>query len=279
MGDTMELTFVKLEGNGNDFILIDEYAKEVIPNDLKADFSESYCDRRFGIGGDGVLFLGKGTSTDLTMRLFQPDANEAEMYGDGIRCLVRYAHDAGYITDSCSVETLAGDIVVHVSYDEDGDFLADVLVPPASFEATLIPAQGLGDFHTIIAGYHVYAANNGVPHAVVFVDDLNTFPVHEVGPIIRNDPVFLQGANVNFVEITGDNTISVRTFERYIEDETLSCGTGAVAAAAVSNRLRGLPEEIEVETLGGPLTIRISDNGCWMKGPADVVFYGTLVME
>ena len=275
----MELTFVKLEGNGNDFILIDEYAKEVIPDDLKAGFSELYCDRRFGIGGDGVLFLGKGTDTDLTMRLFQPDASEAEMCGNGIRCLVRYAHDAGYITDSCIVKTLAGDITVHVSHDEDGDFFADVLMPPASFEASLIPAQGSGDFHTIIAGHHVYAANTGVPHAVVFVDDLNEFPVHEVGPVIRNDPAFLQGANVNFVEITGDNTISVRTFERGIEGETLSCGTGSTAAAAVSNHLRGLPEEIEVETLGGPLTIRIADNGCWLKGPADVVFYGTLVME
>lgn len=275
----MEITFAKLEGNGNDFILIDEYEKEIVPEEMKGDFSELYCDRRFGIGADGVLFLGKGTDTDLTMRLFYPDASEVKMCGNGIRCLVRYAHDAGYINDSCVVKTLAGDITVNASYDEDGDFFADVLMPPASFEASLIPAQGTGDFHTIIAGQHVYAANNGVPHAVVFVDDLDAFPVHEVGPIIRNDSVFLQGANVNFVEITGENTISLRIFERYIESETLSCGTGAGAAAAVCHRLRGLPKEIEVETLGGPLMIRIVDSGCWLKGPVDVVFYGTLLME
>ena len=274
----MELAFVKLEGNGNDFILIDEYAAEVVPEEMKASFSELYCDRQFGIGGDGVLFLGKGTDTDLTMRLFQPDASEADMCGNGIRCLVRYAYDAKYVTSSCTVKTRAGTVTVSTSHDEDGDFLAEVEMPPATFDATLIPAHGTGDFHTIIAGYHVYAANTGNPHAVVFVDDLDSFPVHEVGSQIRNDDVFPEGANVNFVEITGKNEISVRTFERGVEGETLSCGTGSTAAAAVSHRLRGLSSEIEVETLGGPLTIRIDGERCLLKGPADVVFYGALVL-
>ncbi|MCL2460568.1 MAG: diaminopimelate epimerase [Euryarchaeota archaeon] len=274
----MELAFVKLEGNGNDFILIDEYTAELVPEEMKASFSELYCDRRFGIGGDGVLFLGKGTDTDLTMRLFQPDASEAEMCGNGIRCLVRYAYDAKYITSSCTVKTLAGTIAVGVSHDEDDDFLAEVEMPPAAFDAALIPARGTGPFHAIIAGHHVYAAKIGVPHAVVFVDELDSFPVHEVGSQIRNDDVFPEGANVNFVEIIGDNEISVRTFERGVEGETFSCGSGSTAAAAVSHRLRELSNEIEVETLGGPLTIRIDGDRCWLKGPAEVVFYGVLIL-
>jgi diaminopimelate epimerase len=273
----MEIAFAKLEGNGNDFILINEYEKELVPEELKGHFSELYCDRRFGIGGDGVLFLGKGTDTDLTMRLFQPDASEADMCGNGIRCLVRYAYDTSYITSSCTVQTRAGVITVDISHDDD-DFLAEVEMPSVTFDAASIPARGTGDFHTIIAGYHVYAAHVGVPHAVVFVDDLDSFPVHEVGPHIRHDPIFPEGANVNFVEITGDNEISVRTFERGVEDETLSSGTGSTAAAALSHRLRGLSNEIEVETLGGPLTIRIEGEQCWMKGPADAVFYGVLVL-
>jgi len=273
----MEITFTKLEGNGNDFILIDEYKNEIVPEEMKGEFSELYCDRRFGIGGDGVLFLGKGTDTDLTMRLFHPDASETDMCGNGIRCLVRYAYDAKYITSSCTVQTHAGVITVEISHDDD-DFMAEIAMPSATFDAPSIPARGTGDFHTIIAGYHVYAANIGVPHAVVFVENLESLPVHEVGPQIRHDAVFLEGASVNFVEITGDNKISIRTFQRGIEEETLSCGTGATASAALSHRLRGLSNEIEVETLGGPLMIRIEDNLCWIKGPADIVFYGSLVM-
>ena len=274
----MELPFVKLEGNGNDFILIDEYAKEIIPEEMKADFAETYCDRRFGIGGDGVLFLGKGTDTDLTMRLFYPDASEIDMCGNGIRCLVRCAYEAKYITSSCTVKTLAGTIAVSISHDEDGDFLADIEMPPATFDAPLIPARGTGAFHAIIAGHHVYAANIGAPHAVVFVDELDSFPVYEIGSQIRNDDVFPDGANVNFVEITGDNEISVRTFEQSIEGETISSGTGSAAAALISHRLRELSNEIEVETLGGPLTIRIDGERCWLKGAAEVVFYGVLVL-
>jgi len=274
----MELAFVKLEENGNDFILIDEYAKEVVPEDMKADFSELYCDRRFGIGGDGVLFLGKGTDTDLTMRLFSPDTGEAVMFGNGIRCLVRCAYEAKYITESCTVKTHAGTIAVTISHDEDGDFLAEIEMPPATFDAASIPARGSGDFHALIAGHHVYAVNIGAPHAVVFIDELDSFPVYEVGIQICNDDTFTEGVNVNFVEIIGDNEIAVRTFERSFEDETFSSGSGAAAAALIAHRLRELPNEIEIESLGGPLAVRIDGERCWVKGPSEVAFYGVLVM-
>jgi diaminopimelate epimerase (EC 5.1.1.7) len=115
----MEIPFVKLHGNGNDFILIDEYAGEKIPDDMKGHFAAVYCDRKFGIGGDGVLFLLK-SDDGIRMRLFQPDESEAEMCGNGIRCLAKYAFDAGYVKSPCTIQTLAGPVMVRMEYDEDG---------------------------------------------------------------------------------------------------------------------------------------------------------------
>jgi len=108
----MQIPFTKLEGNGNDFILIDETAGTVIPDEMKGSFAALYCNRRFGIGGDGVLYLMPSTGADVRMRLFQPDESEAEMCGNGIRCLAKYAYDAGYVKETCAVETMAGTMPV-----------------------------------------------------------------------------------------------------------------------------------------------------------------------
>ncbi|NLV25854.1 MAG: diaminopimelate epimerase [Methanomicrobiales archaeon] len=273
----MELPFVKLHGNGNDFILIDEYSGEFIPGEMKAHFAALYCDRKFGIGGDGVLFLLK-TEEGIRMRLFQPDESEAEMCGNGIRCLAKYAFDKGYITSPCTIETMAGPVTVKMEYDEDGDFMAEVEMTPPIFESSGVPAKGSGDFHEIISGYEVYAVNTGVPHAVIFVRDLEMVDIGKVAPPIRSSTFFPQGANVNFVQITEQNTIKIRTFERGVEGETLSCGTGATASAAIANRLKKTGDIIEVETIGGPLTITIKE-GTYMKGPAETVFSGILKLE
>jgi diaminopimelate epimerase len=273
----MDLPFVKLHGNGNDFILIDEWDGIIIPEEMKGEFAAAYCDRRMGIGGDGVLFLGKTQEGYPAMRLFQPDQSEADMCGNGIRCLARHAFDKGYVSDRCIVKTRAGDIDVFSGYDEDGDFFAEVTMIEPRFDAPSIPAKGSGDFHEIISGYEVYAANTGVPHAVIFVKDLDVLDVCKIAPSIRNSQFFPQGANVNFVEVSGTDTIRVRTFERGVEWETLSCGTGATASAAVAHHLGKTGPVVEIETEGGPLTITLSD-GVRMKGPADVVFTGTLLI-
>lgn len=273
----MEIPFVKLHGNGNDFILIDEYAGEKIPDDMKAHFAAVYCDRKFGIGGDGVLFLLK-SDDGIRMRLLQPDESEAEMCGNGIRCLAKYAFDAGYVKSPCTIQTLAGPVMVRMEYDEDGDFMAEVEMTPPIYDCPGIPAKGKGDFHEIINGYEVFAVNTGVPHAVIFVRDLDTVDIMKMAPPIRHSQHFPSGTNVNLVAITGENSIQIRTFERGVEGETLSCGTGATASAAIAHRLAKTGPVVEVETIGGPLTITIN-NGTFMKGPADTVFSGILHLE
>ncbi len=217
---TMEITFEKLHGNGNDFILIDEFEKTVIPDEMKPGFARSYCDRRFGIGADGVLYLSRSDSADLRMRIIQPDESEAPMCGNGIRCFVKHAFDAGYVEKTCTVETGAGIIGVEMGYVDD-TFMASIGMPEPRFSRAAIPASGDGEYKETIQGYEVFAVNTGVPHAVIFTDDLDSFPLAEIGPLIRHHASFPEGANVNIVVREGEDLLSIRTFERGVEDETL----------------------------------------------------------
>ncbi|WP_292520334.1 diaminopimelate epimerase [Methanoculleus sp.] len=270
----MEIAFTKLQGNGNDFILIDEHSGEVIPEEMKGGFAAIYCDRRFGIGADGVLFLQASEEADVRMRLLQPDESEAAMCGNGIRCLAKYAYDAGYVKESCSVETGAGIIPVTMGYVED-EFTATITMPTPAFERSAIPAVGDGEYKEEIQNFTVYAANTGVPHAVVFVKEIGAVDITAVGPVIRNHPTFVEGANVNFVEEAGDGSLRIRTFERGVEGETESCGTGATASAAVAHHLGKAGETVRVETRGGPLVIRFGET-VTMEGPAETVFVGVI---
>ncbi|HJK77521.1 diaminopimelate epimerase [Methanocorpusculum vombati] len=273
----MTIAFTKLHGNGNDFILIDEMAGTVIPDDMKAQFAVSYCDRRFGIGGDGVLFISPSQTADVRMRLFQPDASEAEMCGNGIRCLAKYAFDNNYAkTKSFSVETLAGVLTVRAGYDAAGDFSATIDMGVPAYDAAAIPAVGSGDFSAEIAGMTVYAANTGVPHAVIFVEDVAAVDLDAVAPQIRHHALFPKGTNVNFVQVTGPSAITIRTFERGVEGETLSCGTGSTASALISAKIGKVSGDVvHVETVGGPLDIGVGDRAT-MTGPAETVFVGEI---
>lgn len=279
----MEIPFVKMHGNGNDFVLIDEYGGEVIPDEMKPAFARLYSERRFGIGADGVLFLSRSDTGDIKMRLFQPDESEAEMCGNGIRCLVKYAFDAGYVEERCTVETRAGEIPVTLGYRED-IFQASITMPTPAFGRGDIPATGKGEYHEQISGYDVYAVNTGVPHAVIFVEELADVDIRKLAPVIRNHPTFPEGANVNFVEVVNENEIRIRTFERGIEGETYSCGTGATASAAVAHHLgyAGEPDKkyvgtkVLVATQGGLLTIYLNEETL-MEGPAVTVFEGSIL--
>jgi diaminopimelate epimerase len=270
----MDIPFVKLHGNGNDFIVIDEYHKLVIPDDMKGQFAAIYCDRRFGIGADGVIYFMKSAKDDLKMRIFQPDESEAEMCGNGIRCLAKAAFYAGYVKESFTVETPAGSIGVAIENTEDG-FSAAVMMTPPQFDRKDIPATGTGEYKEHIGDYDVYAVNTGVPHAVIIVDAVDAIDVEAVAPSIRRHPTFPTGANVNFVEKIGENNIRIRTFERGVEEETLSCGTGATASAAVMHRLGLTGDVVGVETRGGPLMISLK-GGARMQGPAVTVFTGVI---
>ncbi len=254
------IKFTKLHGNGNDFILIDEYQNEIIKD--KAEFAATYCDRRFGIGADGVLFLSKSDCADIRMQLFQPDRSEAEMCGNGIRCLARYAIDEGYITGegSFTIETLAGVLTV----DPDGEWIKVDMGAPEW--------DGVHE----INGYEVNSVNTGVPHAVIFVDNTN-IAIDEIAPKIRYAPVFPEGTNVNFVKVDSAGEILIRTYERGVEAETLSCGTGAVASAYVARRLGRTGDRVVVRTSGGSLRISFAADGVvFMAGGAVRVYEGVV---
>jgi diaminopimelate epimerase len=262
--------FTKAHGNGNDFIIIDEWDGERVHD--PSGFAEKYCDRRFGVGGDGVLFLRRpeDTSNDLRMVLIQPDGGEAEMCGNGARCLVRYAVEEGYVQEGeeVQVETLAGVREAVCRGDE-----VRVEMGVSSFDADGVPAE-YALVEEEMSGWVVTAVNTGVPHAVTFVEDLDGVDVEEAAPPVRHADVFPEGANVNFVK-KEDDAFRVRTFERGVEDETLACGTGAVAVAAVARRLgKTEDDEVRIETSGGQLTITFENETAYMRGSAVLVYEG-----
>lgn len=270
------LTFTKLHGNGNDFILVDEMARPLVAEKDKKRFAIACCHRHYGIGSDGILFLSGSIRADLGMRLIQPDGSEAEMCGNGIRCLAKYAWDRGYVGEQFDVETLAGIIPVQVREGE-GSFWAKVNMGQPRFDRPSIPACGSGELlEERMGDYAVSAVNTGVPHAVVIVDDLD-LDIMMLAPSIRHSSLFLEGANVNFVKL--GRSLEIRTYERGVEGETLSCGTGSVAAASVARRLGLAGDEVVVQTRGGPLIISFEGQTAFMEGPAVTVFSGELSQE
>ncbi len=271
------ITFTKLHGNGNDFVLIDELRQARVLEKEKSNFAKRCCHRSFGIGADGILFLTGSKRADLGMRLFQPDGSEAEMCGNGIRCLAKYAWETGYVGMSFDVETLSGIIPIQVR-DDNGRFLVKVDMGFPRFNRIDIPAVGSGEFIMVtLENMKVSAVNTGVPHAVIFVDDLN-ISIEKIAPSIRHNSIFPEGVNVNFVKL--GNELKIRTFERGVEGETFSCGTGAVASASIASKL-GLVDENEVlvETNGGPLVISFEKGRAFMEGPAVTVYNGELSEE
>jgi len=272
------IQFTKLHGNGNDFILIDEYSGTVVADNKKANFAEKYCNRRFGIGGDGVLFISKSGSADVKMKLFQPDRSEAEMCGNGIRCLVKYALEAGYLSPgTTTVETVAGILPVDVKGHGD-EMLVKVNMGIPLFDRKDIPAKGDGEFiNEMIKGMQVSVINTGVPHAVIFVDNLKDVDIDTMAPPIRYNNIFPKGTNVNFVNVADERHINIRTYERGVEGETLSCGTGSVASAVIAHHLGLTGSEVTVNTLGGILNITLEAGYAFMEGTAKTVFNGNLL--
>jgi len=266
------ISFSKLHGNGNDFILIDEFNGPVVPDNEKSNFSLKVCDRHFGVGGDGVLFLSKpdpsGSSADLKMRIFNSDGSEAEMCGNGIRCLIKYAVDAQYIDkNSLFVETLAGCIKAYYNF-EGQDLVVKVKLSAPKFIFSNREFDGL----------LLSLVNTGVPHAVIFVDDVKSVDLKKIAPKIRySTEISPDGCNVNFAQLVGKNKITIRTYERGVEDETLSCGTGAVAVALVAKNLGIVDEEVEIINLGGRLKISMYGDLVYLEGYAFRVFDGFLV--
>ncbi|WP_457677685.1 diaminopimelate epimerase [Thermovibrio sp.] len=266
----MALKFAKIQGTGNDFIIINNLAGEFdnFCHDLdRSAIVRALCSRRTGIGADGLILIEDSEVANFKWRFFNADGSYAGMCGNGMRCVARFAYEEGLAPSRMEVETGAGVIEAEVK----GRDVKVKLTPPSDFQLNL-KAEGLT----------VHYVNTGVPHAVVLVDRVNLVNVPEIGRKLRFSEVFApQGANVNFVEIRLDRIV-VRTYERGVEDETLACGTGSVASALVAARLFNLPSPVEVEVRSGErLKVYFDEemSEVFLEGPTLWVYDGLLREE
>jgi diaminopimelate epimerase len=246
-----KLTFVKYHGAGNDFILIDDRALT-----FSSTLVPSLCHRRFGIGADGVILL----QPNLRMRIFNVDGSEAESCGNGLRCLAAFLLHLGFERKRYQITTGAG--IVEVDYR--GECIAVKMGIQFPCKAAL---------HW--QGREVFFIDTGVPHAVVFVEDVEGIDLDKEGSLLRHHPAFGErGANVNFANL--ENSVRVRTFERGLEAESWACGTGAVAVAMALMQHKGREGPIQMVYKGGELTVQLEQDGVWLIGSAEKVFEGSI---
>jgi diaminopimelate epimerase len=267
----MIVDFVKMNGAGNDFILIDNRAGKI---QLSTEQIVRLCHRQRGIGADGLFLLKPNTSgqADWTWDFFNSDGSTADMCGNGARCFARFVQSVTSAPEQTSFETGAGVITAKFH----GARVTVNLTAPHSLQLDeVIPAAG--------AKLTVHSLNTGVPHAIVFVPDADQAMVQQLGAEIRYHAHFQpKGTNVNFVQILGPNRIRVRTYERGVEGETLACGTGVTAAALISSRVHKFTSPIEVHVQGGDtLAVSWKESGgtftdVQLNGPADFVFRGSI---
>ena len=262
----MQLHFHKYQGTGNDFIILDNRKGQY--SNLTTSQVKFLCDRRFGIGADGLMMLNEKPSYDFEMIYFNADGRESSMCGNGGRCLVKFAYHMGIHRNSYLFSAVDGDHEAEIDLDGTVSLhMRDV------FEVR--PVNG-GD----------YVLNTGSPHYVKMVSDIEKMDVFSKGRQIRNSDAFVKdGINVNFVENKGDDEIFVRTYERGVEDETLSCGTGVTAAALACYHNETGFNDVVVITKGGKLNVeydRIDDHNyknIWLSGPAEKVFEGDIELD
>lgn len=270
----MKLSFTKMHGTGNDFIVIDGRSLELA--DLQG-LSRKLCHRRFGVGADQILIFGESATADFSMRIFNADGGEVEMCGNGIRCFAKYVWDHGMSgKDRLSVETLAGII----RPERFGDLVRVDMGEPA-FDGRSIPVNLDGvvkDYPLSVLDreFRITCVSMGNPHAVIFVDKVDGFPVEVYGPVIERHELFPKRTNVEFIEVSGRERIRMRVWERG-SGETLACGTGASAAVVAAHLNGHTGRTVEVELLGGVLVINWrDDNRVFMTGPAVEVFTGVV---
>jgi diaminopimelate epimerase len=265
------IRFTKMNGAGNDFVLIDNRSGTVQPSREQIAF---WCDRHRGIGADGVLLVeSPASNADFRMRYYNRDGGEAEMCGNGARCFARFVNRVAGPFSDVSFETIAG--VIHAEFD--GDLVKLGMNKPSGI--ALHRTLEIGEQKLIS-----HFINTGVPHVVVFVDDLEATPVDLWGRHIRYHAAFQpRGTNANFARIIAPGRIAIRTYERGVEAETLACGTGVVASALVYAALHPGGYSVEVSVRGGDtlsVGFRLVGENVFdevtLKGPADFTFEGEI---
>ena len=252
------LDFYKYQGTGNDFVMIDDRKEHFNLDDH--NLIARICNRKFGVGADGLILIRNHEEADFNMIYYNSDGHLTTLCGNGSRCAVRFASQLGMIKNQCSFMTIEGQLQARIEDD-----LVHIKMPDVDSVETF-------DDH--------YFLHTGSPHHICFVDDVEKYDVFHEGRRIRNGaPYFEEGSNVNFVQATSDKELYVRTYERGVEDETLSCGTGVTAAALVQG-LQGQESPISIKTLGGNLQISFERReagfiNIYLIGPAEMVFKGS----
>ena len=268
------IEFWKMNGTGNDFILIDNRDGAVKPQDMSRLVARS-CRRRESVGADGVIFVTDSKDYDFGWRFFNADGGEAEMCGNGGRCVSRFAFLKGIAGSEMTFETRVGPISAQVE-----GRMVKVLMPKPENEMMDVDLEFMPGWRSCDF------VNTGVPHVVVQVTDLENHGVMEQGRKIRYHSRFSpEGTNANFMTVTGPHELAVRTYERGVEDETLACGTGAIASALMASRRGMVTSPVKVHTRGGEvLTIYLNSEGfdvgtggrVWLQGNTSVIYKATL---
>ncbi len=268
-----QINFTKMQGAGNDFILIDNRKKLVTDND-KPGFARTHCPRAVAVGADGVIFLEDDPEYDFQWSFWNADGSEAEMCGNGARCMTVFAHRIGAAAEKMSFRTIAGIINGTIVPGGARVNMTDAGIPES------VPGLDVDG-----RKMEVFFINTGVPHAVIPVNDIEAVNIKRQGSAIRYHERFAPaGTNVNFMCRDNDNQVVMRTYERGVEDETLACGTGAVACAIVATSCYSMRSPIRVRTRSNSiLTIDFEQNNdrivnILLEGPAKCVYEGRLCL-
>ncbi len=276
----MRLSFTKMQGTGNDFIVIDcrSHDSRFTIHGLQK-LSRRLCDRRFGIGADQILLLHNSARADFRMGIYNADGSRVEMCGNGIRCFAKYIWDRNLSSkQALEVETLAG-----IIRPEKAGTMVKVDMGLPVLEGRQIPVRLDGlikEFPLKILDkkFKITCVSMGNPHAVIVVDDVAGMDVARYGPVIENHELFPRRINVEFIQVISPQTIRMRVWERG-SGETLACGTGASAAAVATNLCRLTGRKVKVMLPGGDLKIELHNNGhVYMTGPAVEVFEGSITL-
>ncbi len=266
------IKFTKMCATGNDFIVIDN--RDKIIEDVRS-FSKHVCSRRFGIGADGVLFLENSKKADFKMRIINADSSEAEMCGNGARCIARFAQQLKLVSKRTRFETIAGIIEA----EDTGSNIRLKMSNPCDMKLNMqLEVNGQKQI--------VHYIDTGVPHTILYFDNIENVDVMAIGSLIRHHKHFSpRGTNVDFVSIDNNDSLNMRTYERGVEGETYACGTGAVASAAISyalGKVKRMPISIKVK--GGSLRANLHYNkgvfsDVFLEGDAQIIYKGELVYE
>lgn len=284
----MEVNFMKMHGIGNDFIIMDFYST-VLPEEKNwGEVAKKLCTPHFGVGADGLILILPSEKYDLRMRIFNSDGSEAQMCGNGIRCFARYVYEKDIIREKkFTVETLAGEIIPELIFDEQKTGIVKGVKVDMGRPHLMkkdIPMIGNPDRQVINETlslengqyFKVTCVSMGNPHCIIFTEDVDNFPVTEVGPIIERHHLFPERTNVEFVQTLSGQEIKLRVWERGV-GETMACGTGASAAVVAGVLNKRLKNKATVYLKGGTLDIEWAENEhVYMTGAAESVFSGVV---